>query len=284
MWIAVLIFACAVIVIGAASVGYAKNNNHGFFGFSFGGGSAALQNTREFEAEGIENLEITYSSQNITFYQGEEDKIVIKEYLRESSKRVETKMQREGDTLYIKRDSLQNGFIFSFGFGCESIEVYLPKSFDGSVSGIVSSGNIETKEEWNWKAFYAIASSGNITCRNIHAEEMNVMASSGNIELGGAEGNAYLQTSSGNISAEFARVCGTISAAASSGNVKLELPKDSTFTFEGSASSGNINTDFDEMLSYNKKGNQACGTYGDNPEKACVKTSTSSGNSRVNLY
>ena len=73
---------------------------------------------------------------------------------------------------------------------------------------------------------------------------------------------------------------GDISLKASSGGVKLLLPKELSFELEVKTGSGNIHTDYDNNLSYNKKGNHASGIVG--AEATCrISAEAGSGSVRV---
>ncbi len=315
-WIGFIVFLCGAIVICAASAAYARQHNYGSFRFIGGFGMVSLKNTEEFAVDGIENIDISYSSENIVFLKGEADKIVIKEYLYEN-REDHTKMETEGNTLYVKKNEGMN-VTFTLGFltGSERIEIYLPEAFSGSVTVTASSGNITSDPAWSFREFYASVKSGNITCEAIEAEkitaetssgniffgmaqgERTVTASSGNIVVSSGAGNTYVSVSSGNIKvegasgsfkasahsgnieAELISLGETVEAETSSGNIRLNIPKDSSFSYEANAGSGSIDTDFDEYLSYNKRGNAASGTYGANATTS-IRTSTSSGNADV---
>ncbi len=315
-WMGFIIFLCGAIVICTASVSYARHYNYGSFHFIGGFGMVSLKNTEEFAADGIENIDISYSSENIIFLKGEADKIVIKEYLHDGGED-HTRMEVEGNTLYIKKNERVNGIYFlSFLGGSERIEIYLPEAFGGSVNATASSGNITSDPAWSFKEFYANVKSGNITCKEIEAEKITAETSSGNISFGkaqgertltassgnivvssgagdtyasassgnitveGASGNFKASTHSGNIKAELISLGETVEAEVSSGNIRLDIPKNSAFSFEAEASSGIIDTDFDEYLSYSKKGNKANGTYGENVITS-IRTRASSGNTEV---
>ncbi len=123
------------------------------------------------------------------------------------------------------------------------------------------------------------ASSGNITIEDASGQ-LNAQASSGNIKVIDSIGGGSLITTSGNIDLELTDITDDLSLHASSGEVRLILPSTASFDFTAEVSSGNIRTFFDDELSYNKKGNNASGTIGENPTLK-VDISTSSGNIRV---
>ena len=206
---------------------------------------------------------------------------------------------------------------FYMGAG-ERIEIYLPKEGLKSLSLHTSSGNISAEDTLTVKAeeLSVSASSGNIKWRgseaeqitietssgNINAEkltgEMSFHAGSGNMKLQGLTGKisagtgsgnitieefageGTLEAGSGNIKVEAKEINGDLSVKTQSGNSKLELPEDLSFSLEVQTGSGNINTNFEDALSYNSKGNQASGSVGENPS---CKISVEAGSGNVKI-
>jgi len=124
------------------------------------------------------------------------------------------------------------------------------------------------------------SSSGNITIENASGY-IEADSSSGNIKINNSLGGGNLKTSSGNIKLELTDVTDNIDIKASSGDVSVMLPSTTSFDFTSETSSGDIRTFFDEKLSYNKKGNEASGSIGDNPDLS-IHINTSSGNISIN--
>lgn len=211
--------------------------------------------------------------------------------------------------------------VFGFRFGssgAERVEIFLPKDYHGKMKVETGSGNIGAETDLRLEDFQAVSGSGNIRCQNVEAGEIKASVGSGNISFGNAEGNRDISAGSGNIrilggtgdtvvstgSGEIAveGVSGRLDASAGSGNIrvcvaevsedieittvsgniKLEIPKESSFTYAGSSISGNIRTDFDNLLEWNRKRNEAQGSYGDSSGMQ-IHTQASSGNTTVVL-
>ncbi len=205
-------------------------------------------------------------------------------------------------------------FLFSFGNEEEHIDIYLPRQGMETLQLELSSGNISMErfnENYVCDSVSAETSSGNIKWNNTDAEEIKMRASSGNVNMENICGNASVHTSSGNIrireltgkadikassgdiavddfdgcgslaatsgnvKAGMINITGDMEMSASSGNVSLEIPEDTAFTFEAQTSSGDIHTDFEEALSYNKKGNSVNGSVGSSPEYRIEMNATS---------
>ena len=85
---------------------------------------------------------------------------------------------------------------------------------------------------------------------------------------------------SGNVKVEAVEVTGDMRLRAASGNVRLLLPRELSFSVKMQTTSGVIRTSFEEALSYNKKGNQAEGKVGEAPS-CLIEALTGSGNVHV---
>lgn len=136
------------------------------------------------------------------------------------------------------------------------------ESCSGNLESRSGSGNTRIKASSG--DLTALATSGDITVESCEGG-CEISASSGNVRVLELSGKAAVQTTSGNIWVEVTELSGNIALNGSSGNATLILPEDSEFLFSAATSSGDIRTLFDEDLSYNRKGNQAQGSVGDNP-------------------
>ena len=156
--------------------------------------------------------------------------------------------------------------------------------FNGSGSAKASSGSVKIEAGTIDGDFDAQATSGTV---RVEAEEVkgNITggASSGsvNLEIGALTGDAAAKASSGTVRVKVSEMAGNLEAEASSGSVKVELPLEMKFHFDAQTTSGGIHTSFDNALSFNKKGNEAKGDIGENPEYQ-VRVSASSGSVTVN--
>lgn len=153
------------------------------------------------------------------------------------------------------------------------------RSVTGEFSVGTTSGDVKLEEISN--GVEVRTSSGDITLNGVEGaaalsatsgqimvSEWNgsgsVRTSSGDMVLrvGTVDGDLTLLSTSGDIRLQANEVGGNLGVESSSGSVTLELPEEPGFSFQASTSSGDIITWFDEMLSFNKKGNQAEGEVG----------------------
>lgn len=200
----------------------------------------------------------------------------------------------------------------------ERIELYIPKEGLTNLSLRAASGNITTESDFALKTeeLTVKTNSGNIKWNDSEAEKLHIQAGSGNITLGhmagnlevrtgsgnikvngssgnismkagsgnitaeGLSGQGSMETASGNIKADALKITGDMSLKTSSGNIHLTLPEELSFQMDIQTGSGNIHTDFEEALAYNKKGNQAEGTMGENPS-CLIQAEANSGNVHI---
>lgn len=206
---------------------------------------------------------------------------------------------------------------FFIGEG-EKIEIYLPSEGLEVLKLQTGSGNIKKENEFilTGNEVLVMAGSGNIKWMDTHVQslgistgsgniktenvtaDMKFSAGSGNISTAGITGNTEVKTGSGNITLENFKGAGSFEAGSGnikmqaeevtgdlnlqtrSGGIKAQLPKESSFQVQIETGSGNIRTSFDDVLSYNKDGNSATGSFGNVPSFS-INAKAGSGN--VNL-
>ncbi len=200
----------------------------------------------------------------------------------------------------------------------ERIELYIPKEGLTNLSLQAASGNITTESNFALKTeeLTVKTNSGNIKWKDSEAEKLHIQAGSGNITLGhmagnlevrtgsgnikvngssgnismkagsgnitaeGLSGQGSMETGSGNIKADALEITGDMSLKTRSGNIHMTLPEELSFQVQIQTGSGNVRTDFEEVLTYNKKGNQAEGTMGENPS-CLIQAEANSGNVHI---
>ena len=65
--------------------------------------------------------------------------------------------------------------------------------------------------------------------------------------------------------------------------VVMQIPDNASFALDFDSTSGECNTFFDDMLTFNKKGNHAEGIYGNSSDSE-ITVSTVSGDLRITRY
>lgn len=297
------------------SVNSAKNNDSVSISL---GGRAKLRNTIELPLSETDSLDVVYTGKNLKVYPGKGDQVVIKEYLISEKESATARVTREGGAVTVTGGREPVITIFAFWGETERIEIYVPEEGLKELGLQTSSGNITAQNGFSLHTdtLRVRAGSGNVKWRDTRAAEYELhtgsgnidmenmegdgsaQAGSGNVHLRKAEGHVSLNTKSGNIHAEdlsgwgsmeagsgnvkveAAEVTGDIRLQANSGNVRLLLPRDLSFSVRIQTGSGTIRTSFEEALSYNKKGNQAEGKVGEAPS-CVIEAQTGSGNVHV---
>ncbi len=300
----ILVIGGVLVVLAAAAVSYLSvlaNQNGGRL-YSM---SAKLQNTIEIPLSQAESLSVDYGSKNLEVYVWQEDKIVIKEYLKSSRSDALATTTIDNGRAVVTGGQTHWSFQFLWvGFGEEKIEIYLPERGLKALELETGSGNITAKEafsfngesvsvqagsgniRWNSTKAASIdlqAGSGNIRAEELLGSQMHVKTNSGNITLKDVAGSLYaragsgnvtiselsggceVETGSGNLKVEAEQVTENVLLETGSGNQRLELPAGLSFELQVETGSGNISTDYDSELSYNKKGNEASGQIGEAP-------------------
>lgn len=252
-------------------------------------GNYELVLNEEVSAEGINSLSVQYgmNSNDVFFFEGTEDKIVIKEYLNFTPEENEISTIQNKDGELVVKGKKRDGF-FSFGFfgGRDGyVEIYLPSGFAGNLSVATVSGDIRTERDFVQMGQLRLSStSGDICFTKIEADSVRISTVSGEIRAAELIGNADLSTTSGDIRVFLKELQGDFSVSTVSGEVSLALPSDAAFDFSFHSVSGECNTFFDDELSFNKKGTDADGTHGSGSNLPKVKISGTSGDLRITEY
>lgn len=298
--LAAILFVVVIIGICVGSVIYANSDFHLFdrLGWHYQTKGAELRNTIELDTTDATRLEITYGSDDVYFYQGESNQIVVKEYLLSDAESAQASVTQTQDDIRI-----QGGYtnywmpMFWFG-GQEHIDIYLPAEMLAALKIKIQSGNVYADMVMEAPEMELQVSSGNIEFQELRAQNLTVDVSSGNIEIERIQtesgrldvrsgdidiyeytGVLDARVTSGNIDLYMKELTGDIDVSCKSGNIDLYLPSDSAFTFTSRVSSGDVDSDFEGIM-YDSDGRAGSGTVGKNPQYT-VSVDVTSGN--VNL-
>ena len=140
-----------------------------------------------------------------------------------------------------------------------------------------SSGNIDIASLKGTGS--AQSTSGNVTIGALEGARHDIQASSGDIRLLGFCGAGIVQTASGSIRVDCTAILGDLSIGASSGDIRVKLPQNTSYELYASCTSGDINGNID--MSYSKNGRTATAKIGSGPYVR-LDMETHSGNIDVN--
>ncbi|WP_343251025.1 DUF4097 family beta strand repeat-containing protein [Diplocloster hominis] len=214
-----LVVCFAVLFVAALGIMFYIIGNGGM-NYENLGGKMNLENTLSFDVSQAEEIIINYRSEDVVFYIGDTQELVLKEYMSFKPKENDFSTGYEKDGKVVIEGKKKYFSLFNFGTKNCREEIYLPKSYAGSVKVSSASGNIKSDEVLNLSVFSADTASGDIRMNEIHAPSIHAGTASGNISLNLAKGGRDLSTASGNITVLDGT--GDTEADTASGNIKLE--------------------------------------------------------------
>ena len=204
---------------------------------AFCGGNMELVNTQEIDLDNIADVKISYSSEKVSLFMGNTDKLIIKEYMSDNNNKFYARITRSGNMVNIENG--QRPLRLFFNVFHKRLEVYLPLSYRNTINIKTSSGKIESSVELFCSNIIIENSSGGITINAITANTIGINTSSGSIDIGTINGEASVNSSSGSIRSQIIngnvninsssgsiilnKINGNISAEASSGRIELNL-------------------------------------------------------------
>ena len=185
------------------------------------GGNLKLVNTQSIKLEGIEDLKIKYSSDDVVFYKSDSDELIIKEYMSFTPKEEElTQITKSGKELRLegKRDGW-NGFVLGFNRNSR-MEIYLPAGYKNNIYISTASGNIKSGLILKVREFELTTASGDIEFNEVSGANLTISSASGDIEFNEVSGeNLTISSASGNLN--FKKAEGNRKLSTSSGDIKV---------------------------------------------------------------
>lgn len=275
--------------------------------------TAQAVNEMDFSLDGIKDVTISYDDENVSFFAGESDHLIIREYMSKDKKSYHAKVSQKKDSIQVS----EGGKPFFKGGFIRYVEVYLPDSYSESLTVTTTDGNIDMADlELDMKSIRVDCTSGTLKVKKAAAADIYFSSTSGNLELGSlagtqiriettqgevrceeAEGNVtytstsgnaeflsargagtYKANNSGKLSVSYEEVTGDLSFFNKNDDVEVLLPSELSFAFEAVTKNGSINTNFQEKISAD--GDSITGTVGSNPT-VTVKAETKNGNIEV---
>lgn len=276
--------------------------------------SMDVANESKFSTDGITHLDVSYDSGDVSFSESDSADIVVKEYMTENKSRYYAKVEQHNGSIKItsgERPKSDHDFQ-------RRIEVYLPASYDqtltvtttsgdiellnaklslSALGAATSSGDIELKKEVSASDIDLSSTSGDLDLGNIKANQIKLESTSGDItcskleghakcastsgdtEIEAASGSGSYQTTSGELDVAYVKADGDLTLTSQSGDVSLTLPANLEFNFEGTTGSGTISAPFRKVDTGNR--HIVKDVIGDNPSIS-VQVVTQSGDINVN--
>ncbi|MDT6951714.1 DUF4097 family beta strand repeat-containing protein [Companilactobacillus alimentarius] len=272
--------------------------------------SLPLIDESEFEFAGLQNIIISYKSASLKVLATDGDKIKIREYMSRSNPNYQVKTDLNGDTLKITQGDVPRFLSLKL-----KVQILIPKQFSGLLDVYNHSGKIQVRDLNNLQQgivktqsgiiygnnlkgneITASAGSGNVTLENICSNDQLVIktnsgvvnldsinsvkyqieAKSGTIKALDLSGAGVIGAKSGTIKIIYKKVTGDITVDSGSGTIKLEMPKEDSYTFDLEATSGVVKMKRNAQLKHDIF-NLKEGQVGNNPQynlKARAKSGT----------
>ena len=274
---------------------------------------AQVANELRFNLNSISDVTISYDEEAVTFFESENDELIIKEYMTENKSRYYADVKQDSTSIHIS----EGGKPFFKSNFTRHIEVYFPKQYQGSLTVTTTDGDIDISDVALVVNSLRIESTaGTVQLRNANASIVHLSSTSGKLDLGNITGEqikldttsgkvtcielngavAYTSTSgdidvksavgsgsyrannSGNLNVTYTEVTGDLSFFNKNDSIELTLPQDLEFAFEATTKNGSVSTSFQECISVD--GRTSRGTVGSNPT-VTVKVETNNGNIEV---
>lgn len=275
--------------------------------------STKLVNEMSFSLEDISDLTISYDDENISFFENENENLVIKEYMSKDKESYHAKVSQKKNGIQIS----EGGKPFSKKNFIRYVEIYLPSAYSANIKVTTTDGNIDMSDiALNMKSIRIDTTCGILKINKAAAEEISLSSTSGTLELGeligdqikikttqgnvtcekidgnviytSTSGNAeflsasgsgtYKADNSGTLSVVYDEVVGDLTFFNKNDNVQIRLPQNLEFEFEAITKNGRIDTNFKEDISVS--GDLTSGTVGSNPT-VTIKVETKNGNIEV---
>lgn len=282
--IIILIIILISMVIGLCKLlvfSIHHNSWNWFMGFGNSGGVRKEENIRKEQKIGIEditniNLEFKASDLNVFFTEDKEIRVVQYAF-REVNEKDLFKVNKSSSSVSITEDNRPRFHFFYFGLiDGMAYDVYLPKTYEGSLEMKAVSGDIQVNENLKFDDLVISSTSGDIKMGDVEAKSIQIETISGDIKLQKLkEDTLKLKSVSGDILVEEAK--GTIEAKTTSGNIELQK-------IEGNVAlnsiSGDIKSD-DFKITGNSKIKTTSGnvkTYLNQESNCEIQTKSVSGN------
>lgn len=292
--------AVLVVVVLALTAVLFYGTNYSMGNFLIVRGHDKIQKQQSLALDGYNKINVDFSSDNVEIKTTDSSKLkVVQTAYNKLKDEDKFTVEKSGDEINIKRQVEKFRSFFTFNFRInEKVYIYLPTSYDKNLSIKCSSGNVSfmsdikldeldcDESSGNINSGYAIetnkvslrASSGNERFEKLKADYYNVNTSSGDIEINSLSGSGRVEARSGNIEIKYEDIKDETDVEASSGNIRLSVPSDLSFEFNGQCSSGDINSNFN--MNKDEDGKEATAKVGNDPYKK-INAETSSGDIRI---
>lgn len=275
--------------------------------------SQGVANELEFSLSGISQVTISYDEEPITFFAGNSDELIIKEYMTDNNKRYYAKVEETSGSIKISEG---NKPLFHGKFS-RYVEVYLPVSYQENLTVTTTNGEIDLSDvPLELSSLRVDSTSGTIQIEDATAHNIHLSTTSGKLKLGSLQGTkiklettggtlvcekldgnvtytstsgdaeiksaigsgSYRANNSGKMDVTYTEVTGDLSLFNKNDKANLTIPSTLDFDFEATTKNGSISTTFQQNVSV--EGETVRGAVGENPD-VTISVETKNGDIQV---
>jgi lia operon protein LiaG len=265
VWSVVALAFLSVLIVGM---------NRGFFwNWDWNRNYDYVAQEKEFDAEGIKNIDIETIG-GAEFFKSEENEIkIIEKSVKEIDDNDKAKISQNGETLKVEGKLRMRFSFFGLGNAPTKIEIYLPEkeyneikvkttSGDTNLDRIkakeielkATSGDITAEELIVTNKLQINMTSGNLDFNYIESKDLKVEITSGDLEINGKAENVDIELTSGNIEVNLDEAPQSIKMNQTSGSVDIAIPENDGFSYSYKLTSGKFTSDFNININ-GKNGN-----------------------------
>ena len=181
-----------------------------------------LVQEKQFSVEDIDKLNVLYdkSSNDVTIYESDSSTVIVREFANFEVKDSElADIMLSGSTLSVKGPKRTNNMINVNRY--MYTEIWLPAGYEGEISVKTVSGEISVDRELSLQQKLKLSStSGDITTKNVAAEQVMIASTSGGVRMGELTAKEIeISTTSGDIRLD--KAAGRLLATSTSGEVTV---------------------------------------------------------------
>lgn len=275
--------------------------------------SSQIANELHFPMDGISELTISYDEEELTFFESDNDELVVLEYMTKNKSSYYAKVDQNDNSIKISEGGKP---FFKSGFS-RYIEVYLPSSYFGNLTVTTSNGNIDMSDiELNLSTLRIDSTDGTVRLKRAQAQTIHLSSTSGTLNIGNLKadqirlettkgdtvcegldgkvtytstggnaeiksavgGGSYKANNSGTLAVTYSEVTDDLYLFNKNDNVNLVLPETLEFEFKATTKNGSVSTNFQECITVD--GHTTKGTVGNQPT-VTVEVETKNGNIEV---
>lgn len=229
MGIILLIIILVTMVIGLGKIlVFAIHHNDWNWFMNFGSSETArkeeyIRKEEKIGITDIKKIDLEFKSSDLNVFFTEDSDIRVVQYSYKELREDQLfQVNKSSSNVTIKGNHKPQFFFFYIGFMENTVyDVYIPKTYEGSLEIKAVSGDIEVNESLKLEDLTISSTSGNIKMGNVEANNIKIETISGDIKLQQLENDTLkLKTVSGEILVESAK--GKIESKTTSGNIEIK--------------------------------------------------------------